>query len=57
MYANLEYQYLNNSTIPKDDYMDKAEAFSALFASVFNTDDGPRESQWPEQEDHACEKD
>ncbi|KAJ7412027.1 hypothetical protein BTVI_47909 [Pitangus sulphuratus] len=34
---------------------DKAELFDALFASVFNTDDGPREPQCPELEDHDCE--
>ncbi|KAJ7411667.1 hypothetical protein BTVI_48805 [Pitangus sulphuratus] len=34
---------------------DKAEMFYAFFASVFNTDDGPRGSQCPELEDHDCE--
>ncbi|KAJ7405743.1 hypothetical protein WISP_138422 [Willisornis vidua] len=36
---------------------DKAEVFNAFFACVFNTDDGPRGSQWPELEGHDCEND
>ncbi|KAJ7404859.1 hypothetical protein WISP_143116 [Willisornis vidua] len=36
---------------------DKAEVFIAFFASVFNTDDGPRESQCPELEDHDYKND
>ncbi|KAJ7403501.1 hypothetical protein BTVI_76474 [Pitangus sulphuratus] len=44
----------------KDDHLtnrdrDKAEAFNAFFAFVFNADDGPRRSQCPELEDHDCE--
>ncbi|RMC09868.1 hypothetical protein DUI87_13655 [Hirundo rustica rustica] len=37
--------------------MDKAEVFNAFFACVINTDDGPRESQCPELEDHDCRND
>ncbi|RMC04164.1 hypothetical protein DUI87_18983 [Hirundo rustica rustica] len=37
--------------------MDKAETFNAFFASVFNTDDGPRGFQCPELEDYDCEND
>ncbi|KAJ7414510.1 hypothetical protein WISP_84040 [Willisornis vidua] len=36
---------------------DKAEVFDAFFASIFNTDDGPREFQCPQLEDHDCEND
>ncbi|KAJ7400347.1 rna-directed dna polymerase from mobile element jockey-like [Pitangus sulphuratus] len=36
---------------------DKAEVFNAFFASVFNTNDGPRGSQCPELEDHNCKND
>ncbi|KAJ7403166.1 hypothetical protein BTVI_79711 [Pitangus sulphuratus] len=36
---------------------DMAETFNAFFASVFNTDDGPRGSQCPEPEGHDCEHD
>ncbi|RMC14040.1 hypothetical protein DUI87_09127 [Hirundo rustica rustica] len=32
---------------------DKAEVFNAFFASVSNTDDGPREFQWHELEDQG----
>ncbi|KAJ7428537.1 hypothetical protein BTVI_00320 [Pitangus sulphuratus] len=32
----------------------KAEVFNALFASVFNTDNGPRGSKCHEQEYHDC---
>ncbi|KAJ7408906.1 rna-directed dna polymerase from mobile element jockey-like [Willisornis vidua] len=35
----------------------KAEVFSALFASVFNMDEGPRGSQCRELEDHVCKND
>lgn len=45
MYSNLEYQYLNNSTFAKDDYIDKAEVFNAFFTSALNMDNGLRESQ------------
>ncbi|RMC20265.1 hypothetical protein DUI87_01111 [Hirundo rustica rustica] len=37
--------------------MDKAEVFNAFFASIFIMDDGPRESQCPELEDHDCQHD
>ncbi|KAJ7427226.1 hypothetical protein WISP_08865 [Willisornis vidua] len=33
---------------------DKAEVFNAFFASVFNTDDGPRGSRCPALEDYDC---
>ncbi|KAJ7422637.1 hypothetical protein WISP_37002 [Willisornis vidua] len=36
---------------------DKAEMFYAFFASVFNTDNGPKGSQCPELEDHDFEND
>lgn len=34
---------------------DKTEVFKAFFASVFSTDDGLRETQCPELENHDCE--
>lgn len=37
--------------------MDKAQGFSTFFASIFNTDDGPRGSQCLELENHDCEND
>ncbi|KAF4796459.1 hypothetical protein TURU_083970 [Turdus rufiventris] len=37
--------------------MDKAEVLNAFFASIFNTDDGPRGSQCHELEDHDCQND
>ncbi|KAJ7403346.1 hypothetical protein BTVI_77768 [Pitangus sulphuratus] len=36
---------------------DKAEEFNAFFGSVFNADDGPRGSQYPQLEDHDCKND
>ncbi|KAJ7409910.1 hypothetical protein WISP_111553 [Willisornis vidua] len=36
---------------------DKAEGFYACFASVFNMDNRPKESQCPEVEDHDCKND
>ncbi|KAJ7415509.1 hypothetical protein BTVI_37854 [Pitangus sulphuratus] len=36
---------------------DKVEVFNTFFASVFNTDDGPRVSQCSELEDHDCKND
>ncbi|KAJ7399987.1 hypothetical protein BTVI_109646 [Pitangus sulphuratus] len=36
---------------------DKAEVFNAFFASVFNMDDRPRGSQYPQLEDHDCRDD
>ncbi|KAJ7400749.1 hypothetical protein BTVI_102612 [Pitangus sulphuratus] len=36
---------------------DKAEVVNTLFASVFNTGDGPRGCQYPKLEDHDCEND
>ncbi|KAJ7411415.1 hypothetical protein BTVI_49636 [Pitangus sulphuratus] len=36
---------------------DKEEVFNSFFASVFNMDNGPRESHCPELKDHDCKND
>lgn len=37
--------------------MDKTRGLSTFFASIFHMDDGPRESQCPELENHNSEND
>ncbi|KAJ7412607.1 hypothetical protein BTVI_45938 [Pitangus sulphuratus] len=61
-YVNSKRQCRNNIGPLQDDdghltnrEIDKAEMFNAFFAFVFYTDDGLRESQSPELEDHGCE--
>ncbi|RMC14068.1 hypothetical protein DUI87_09156 [Hirundo rustica rustica] len=36
---------------------DKAEVFNVFFASIFNVNDGPKEFQCPELEDHGWKND
>lgn len=58
-YINGNRQYKNNiSPLQDEDGLltsrerDKAEVFKAFFASIFNMDDSPRESQCPELDNY-----
>ncbi|KAJ7413813.1 hypothetical protein WISP_88137 [Willisornis vidua] len=60
--GNRQYRNTTSPSLDEDGHLknrtrDKAGMFNAFFDSVFNMDDEPRRSQYPELEDHDCKND